>query len=230
MKKFLSLILALIMTTALLTVGANAVWDDDAQNNHLEEAQLVVALKLMNPQGDHKELFQPRNAMSRGFACRVVATMVLGPEAADALPAAQPFDDVFETNANSKYINWCKEQGIVSGYGDGKFGPAKYVSRDAFLKMMLGARGYKAGEQGYNKADGWRWEVLTDAQAAGLLDDVTIGYAVQMARDECAKVITNTLMTKSAATGKLLYEGSYPTLTQSGSTWTLNGEQIVPFK
>lgn len=230
MKKILSLILFLIMTSALLTVGAGAVWEDDAQNNHLKEAQLVVALKLMNPQGDHKELFQPRNAMSRGFACRVIATMVLGPEAANELPAGQPFDDVFETDANSKYINWCKEQGNVSGYGDGKFGPAKLVSRDAFLKIMLGALGYKAEEQGYNKADGWRWEVLTDAQAAGLLDDVTIGYAVQMARDECAKVITNTLLAEAVGTGKMLYEGSYPALTKSGDTWTLNGEQIVPFK
>ena len=214
MKKFLSLILAMIMTTALLTVGANAAWADDADNKHLKESEILtdksVALFAVNSAEPNK--WKPQNAMSRGYACRLAAYIVLGPEAAAALPKGESFSDVPENNSYNAAIKWCKELGIVSGYGDGTFKPGGLISRDAFLKILLGALNYKAAEQGYNKANGWRWEVLTDAQAAGLLEGVEIANVVKLRRDEGAKILMNALMATPVGGTEALYKTSYPAL------------------
>ena len=212
MKKFLSLILALIMASALLTVGANASWDDDNQNKYVKECEMVTRadVYIMRATANDGKSYAPDSKVSRAWACRAVAYAVLGKEAADALPQVDCFDDVFATNSNSGYINWCKEQGIVSGYADGRFYPSTYVSRDAALKMMLGALGYKAAEQGYNKSGDWRYEVLTDAQAAGLMEGLTIDNVVEIHRDEFAKLVVNAL-TVNAVSGQPLYKTSFPT-------------------
>ena len=215
MKKLLTLILTLILTTALLTVGANATWGDDAQNKYVKECEMITRgdtyEHIMRATANDGKDFAPDSKVSRAWACRAAAYIALGKEAADALPKVDCFEDVFATNSNAGYINWCKEQGIISGYGNGKFSPSTYVSRDAALKIMLGALGYKAAEQGYNKANGWRWEVLTDAQTAGLTEGLTIDNVVEIHRDEFCKLVVNAL-TVNAVSGQPLYKTSFPDL------------------
>ena len=209
MKKFLSLILALVMATALLTVGANA-WTDDDSNKYIAEVKLTMDLGINKVIAD-SGAFNPDSKVSRGWACRAAAYAVLGPDAAEALPKVTCFKDVDATHSNAAYINWCKEQGIVSGYADGTFNPGGFISRDAALKIMLGALGYKASEQGYNKPGDWRYEVLTDAAATGIMNGITIDNVVEIHRDEFAKLAVNTLYANTVA-GTPRYMTSYPTL------------------
>ena len=162
--------------------------------------------------GPNKESFTPAGKVTRGYACRIVTYISLGMEAANALPKTDSFSDVTASTTYNAHIKWCKDQGIVSGYGDGTYAPAPNISRDAFLKMMLGALGYKAAEQGYNKPGDWRYEVLTDAQAAGLLNGVEIANVVEIRRDEAAKIIMNTLLATPVGGTEPLYKTSYPAL------------------
>ena len=213
MKKIVSLILALIMTTALLTIGTNATWEDDVQNKHLAEAELLTkeSVKIFYSQSGGTK-WMPANAVTRGYACRVAAQIALGSEVALALPKEASFSDVDASQTYAAFIKWCKDEGIVSGYADGTFGPAKNISRDAFLKIILGALNYKAAKEGYNKPEDWRYEVLTDAEAAGLLAGVTFNDVVKLRRDEAAKIVVNALNAIPVGGTAKLYETSFPNL------------------
>jgi hypothetical protein len=214
MKKLVSLVLALIMTTALLTVGANA-WDDDEKNRYLDDCKKLTTeeYKVFYANfGPNKESFQPAGKLTRGYGCRIGTYLALGMKDANALPKVASFSDVTDATTYCAHIKWCMDKGIVSGYGDGTYAPTKNLSRDAFLKIVLGALGYKAEEQGYNKAETWRWEVLSDAQAIGLLNGVEISNVVEIRRDEAAKIVVNALMATPVGGTEPLYKTVYPAL------------------
>ena len=56
------------------------------------------------------------------------------------------FTDVKATDAAMSYIEWAVKNKIVSGYGNGKFGPSDSITREQMAVMMVGyakATGYK---------------------------------------------------------------------------------------
>ena len=64
------------------------------------------------------------------------------------------FSDVDSTKWYAPYIGFCKENSIIGGYPNGKFGPKDRLSEKSFLTMVLKAMGYTdfTGDEVYNKA------------------------------------------------------------------------------
>ena len=60
-----------------------------------------------------------------------------------------------------------RRTGIISGYADGTFKPANSLTGYAFMKMLLGALGYKAEQEGYTGAN-WSIQVAKRALNVGL--------------------------------------------------------------
>ena len=149
MKKFLSLVLALVMTMSLVTVSAGAKdFTDSSKINYKEAVDVMSAVKVIDgyAEGD----FRPANTLTRGAAAKIICNLILGPTTAEALVAdAAPYSDVPTTNTFAGYIAYCAKEGIISGYADGTFRPAASLSGYAFMKMLLGALGYDATTEGY---------------------------------------------------------------------------------
>ncbi|MCR4436278.1 MAG: S-layer homology domain-containing protein [Clostridiales bacterium] len=75
------------------------------------------------------------------------------------------FPDVDSQSWYAPYVGYCAEEGIISGYMDGNFGPEDNISEMAFLKLVMGAIGYREGTDfTYNK-------VYQAAYQVGLLED-----------------------------------------------------------
>ena len=86
MKKFLSLVLALVMTMSLVTVSAGAKDFTDASKITYDEAVAVMsAAKVIDgyAEGD----FRPTNTLTRGAAAKIICNLILGPTTASALVA-----------------------------------------------------------------------------------------------------------------------------------------------
>ena len=167
MKKFLSLVLALVMTMSLVTVSAGAKdFSDSTKIQYKEAVDVMSAVNVISgyAEGD----FRPTATLTRGAAAKIICNMILGPTTASALVAdAAPYKDVPANHTFAGYIAYCQKTGIISGYADGTFKPANTLTGYAFMKMLLGALGYKADVEGYTSPN-WSINVAKQAINAGL--------------------------------------------------------------
>ena len=194
MKKFLSLVLALVMTMSLVTVSAGAKdFTDNSKINYKEAVDVMSAVKVIDgySEGD----FRPSNTLTRGAAAKIICNLILGPTTASALVAdTAPYSDVPTTNTFAGYIAYCAKEGIISGYADGTFRPANTLSGYAFMKMLLGALGYDATTEGYT---GPNWSINVAKRALHIeLDDGLNGEfngAKAVNREEACLYAFNTL-------------------------------------
>ena len=169
MKKFLSLVLALVMTMSLVTVSAGAKdFTDSSKINYSEAVDVLSEAKVIDGYADGA--FNPSNTLTRGAAAKIICNLILGPTAASALVAdAAPYSDVAANHPFAGYIAYCQKTGIISGYADGTFKPANSLTGYAFMKMLLGALGYDAANEGYTGAN-WSINVAKQAISIGLND------------------------------------------------------------
>ena len=153
MKKFLSLVLALVMTMSLVTVSAGAKdFTDSTKIQYTEAVDVMSAVKVIDGYTDGS--FNPSATLTRGAAAKIICNLILGPTTASALVAdAAPYKDVPTTNVFAGYIAYCAKEGIISGYADGTFRPANTLTGYAFMKMLLGALGYDVTAEGYTGAN-----------------------------------------------------------------------------
>ena len=167
MKKFLSLVLALVMTMSLVTVSAGAKdFTDSSKINYDEAVAVMSAVKVIDGYTDGS--FNPSATLTRGAAAKIICNLILGPTTAGALVAdAAPYKDVPTNHTFAGYIAYCQKTGIISGYADGTFKPANSLTGYAFMKMLLGALGYKADVEGYTGPN-WSINVAKQAINAGL--------------------------------------------------------------
>ena len=167
MKKFLSLVLALVMTMSLVTVSAGAKdFTDNDKITYDEAVAVMSAAKVIDgyAEGD----FRPTNTLTRGAAAKIICNLILGPTTASALVAdAAPYKDVPTNSTFAGYIAYCQKEGIISGYADGTFKPGNTLTGYAFMKMLLGALGYDSAIEGYTGAN-WSIAVAKQAINAGL--------------------------------------------------------------
>ena len=171
MKKFLSLVLALVMTMSLVTVSAGAKdFTDSSKINYAEAVDVMSAVKVIDGYADGS--FNPSATLTRGAAAKIICNLILGPTTASALVAdAAPYKDVPTNHTFAGYIAYCQKEGIISGYADGTFKPANSLTGYAFMKMLLGALGYKAEQEGYTGPN-WSINVAKRALNIGLDDDL----------------------------------------------------------
>ena len=194
MKKFLSLVLALVMTMSLVTVSAGAKdFTDSSKINYAEAVDVLSEAKVIDGYADGA--FNPSNTLTRGAAAKIICNLILGPTAASALVAdAAPYSDVAANHPFAGYIAYCQKTGIISGYADGSFKPANSLTGYAFMKMLLGALGYKAEQEGYTGAN-WSIQVAKRALNIGLADDLVGDFngVKAVTREEACLYAFNTL-------------------------------------
>ena len=194
MKKFLSLVLALVMTMSLVTVSAGAKdFTDSTKIQYTEAVDVMSAVKVIDGYTDGS--FNPSATLTRGAAAKIICNLILGPTTASALVAdAAPYSDVPTNHTFAGYIAYCQKTGIISGYADGTFKPANSLTGYAFMKMLLGALGYKADQEGYTGAN-WSIQVAKRALNIGLADDLVGDFNGVKAvnREEACLYAFNTL-------------------------------------
>ena len=194
MKKFLSLVLALVMTMSLVTVSAGAKdFTDSTKIQYTEAVDVMSAVKVIDgyAEGD----FRPSTTLTRGAAAKIICNLILGPTTASALVAdAAPYKDVPTNHTFAGYIAYCQKEGIISGYADGTFKPANSLTGYAFMKMLLGALGYKAEQEGYTGAN-WSIQVAKRAINVGLEDGLKDRFngVKAVTREEACLYAFNTL-------------------------------------
>ena len=236
MKKFLSLVLALVMTMSLVTVSAGAKdFTDSTKIQYAEAVDVMSAVKVIDgyAEGD----FRPSTTLTRGAAAKIICNLILGPTTASALVAdAAPYSDVPTNHTFAGYIAYCQKTGIISGYADGTFKPANTLTGYAFMKMLLGALGYKADVEGYTSPN-WSINVAKQAINAGLNKGLKGDFNGVKAvnREEACLYAFNTLKATmveydtTITIGGVTVAGARKDVTNSASIETIKNDDKMQF-
>ena len=220
MKKFLSLVLALVMTMSLVTISAGAKdFTDDSKITYEEAVDVISAVKVVDGYTDGS--FNPTATLTRGAAAKIICNLILGPTTASALVAdTAPYSDVSTSNTFAGYIAYCSQQKIISGYADGTFRPGATLTSYAFMKMLLGALGYDSDVEGYV---GNNWSINVAKQALAIdLDDGLEGEfngVKAVTREEACLYAFNTLK------ATMVEYDSTTTVNVNGATVTVGGSK-----
>ena len=135
--------------------------------------------------GDNNGYFNPENPVTRAEMA-VIICRVLGETVSNS--ASSKFTDVPETHWANLYIEKVADLGIVSGYGNGLFGPSKDVTYAQAVTMVVRALGEEnnaAGRGGF--PDGY----LSVAADLGLLSSIQSSKSEKLSRGNVAILLFN---------------------------------------
>ena len=226
MKKLLALVLALVMTMGLATVGTNAAYSDADEISFNEAVDVMTAVGVF--QGNNGK-FMPKANLDRASAAKLIAYLDLGAKTAEALPAVSNFADVPASHWAAKYIAYCNDAGYIVGDGT-NFYPATALSGYAFGKMLLCVLGYDAKTEGYEGAN-WTIAVAKRMTALGIPDGVEGNPSKTLTREEAAQYCFNALFALKvayASNGTTIKTGDVEIIT--GSSKADPDEYSVPNK
>ncbi|MBO5059343.1 MAG: S-layer homology domain-containing protein [Clostridia bacterium] len=125
-------------------------------------------------------------------------------------PKTSGFSDTGDAPWARTAIEYLAENGIVAGYNDGRFGPNDYVTREAFVRMLLNASGlFEAGHTSTFidvDASSWYAEYVACAQnkqiVSGITED-TFGVGSTLTRQDMAVIILRTAQMQGKTLGSL---------------------------
>ncbi len=193
LKKTLCLILCLAMMVGLCAIGTSAVKYDDYKDKdkvtYESAVTLLTALGVL--EGDDKGNFRPTDELNRAEGAAIM-TRLLQKEIDKT--AVSSFSDMAGYTWAQPYVKFCEDQGIIAGYGNGKFGPGDKLTTSQFAKMLIVALGYDPAKEGLvNDA---AWEINTTRKVTSLslakgLDAYLPGKNVT--RETAAQLAYNTL-------------------------------------
>lgn len=219
MKKFLSLALALIMTLSLVTISAGATeYKDFTDKDEIQYEEAVAVLNRLGiitgySEGD----FRPEGELTRGAAAKIIVSLLIGPEAAEALPTTNsPYPDVPAGNVFAGYISFCKTEKIINGYNDGTFRPTGTLTGFAFAKMLLSALGYDGNIEGFT-GSGWTVRVSALGSKANLFNRLDFKGGETVNRETACLLALNTLKATMVQ-----YTGGMNITSSDGTTMVVN--------
>lgn len=140
-KKMMSLLLILALSAVFLplypeTAQAARYTDVRTSDWFYEPVQYVSDQGIMT--GTGAETFSPNVVTSRGMIVTILHRMEGEPTA-----EAADFADVDRDRYYTKAIDWASAHGIVSGYGDGTFGPDVSITREQMASILYRYAEYK---------------------------------------------------------------------------------------
>lgn len=135
----------------------------------------------------------------------VVGNVTFDSGAQGANDVKEYFNDLIDFSWAKESINSLASLGIVNGVGEGKFDPARYVTREEFVKMIVGAfaginKNAKVSFKDINEND-WCYPFIATAFEKSYVNGVTVntfGKGQNIKRQDAAVILARILGKKAA--------------------------------
>ena len=210
LKKFLALVLAMLMIVSASAVVSASDFSDVADDNIYAEAIADLVEKGIT-NGVEVGVFGPDQPVER-FQMALFMARALEPDVDDWMTGMQVFDDVNEWYGA---IAYAYVNNIVTGMGNNLFAPHDGIRYQDALIMALRALGYKVDVSG----DPYWLEAYNQAQALGLTKGVEVYQGEKvLTRAETAQIIYNMLYTTPADGGLTIAAKNFGEQTAANTT------------
>lgn len=189
LKRALSFAVAAVMLVGMMVVGASAASFNDADEiEHTEAVNTLVALGIVK--GKDTGDFDPTGSVTRAEMAKMIYVAKTGKDT--NLTGTGLYADA-KGHWAAGYIDYCTNQGIVSGDTAGNFNPNANVTGTQAAKMLLTVLGYDAVTEGFVNNAAWSLNIDARAYEKGLYDDVDTDPAAALDRENAAQMIYNAL-------------------------------------
>ena len=219
MKKLLALVLALVMTMGLATVGANAAFPEYGDAEDFVHDEAIAVVSAVGVLGGYPDgTFHPETVLTRAEASKIVAYLLTNNKTADSLIGTGKYSDVPASHWAAGYIEFLSTEGVLDGDGSGKFYPGDDLTVAAFAKMLLTALGYISEKEGLVGND---WIIYTTKLAADNKLFATLGDIAPrdpVTREQAAQMALNAMKAPLVE-----YTNKGGSITVNGATVELGG-------
>lgn len=230
-KKVLALALVFMLSFSLFAGAVGFTDAADINENYQDDVNMLVELGVLGGYPDGS--FRPNDKITRAEFAKMAYVLKYGADDNGDLFAGQPsaFTDV-ENDANVKwakgYINYCHNQGIVSGVGNNKFNPNGNVTVAEAAKMLLVILGCNADKEGF-KGKNWSANTVAKAMELGLFDGWQGDPTAPASRQLVAKLMRNAIFAPIFVYSPITGIGSQFNAVSGEKNQTL-GEQVMGLK
>ncbi len=184
--------------TVTVIANGKSFSDVDASAWYAKASGFAISHELFNGISDTE--FAPSGSMTRGMFVTVLARLA----GQEDYSANAEFTDVASDAWYAAGVAWASSKGIVSGYGDGKFGPNDEVTREQMALIMHNftkAMGYDvSGSASLDKfsdstsVDSWAADAMKWAVGSGVMSgnaDETLNPCGTATRAQVATIMSN---------------------------------------
>ena len=192
MKRLISILLCLTMLVSCGISAMAASFSDVPVNNPYSEAIDVLSDFGIILGDAGSATFRPEAEISRA-EFSVIVTRILAVSDLKADLNNLPFTDVTPESCDEWILNATKvayDMGIVSGYGDGNFGPYNPVTYEQVVKMLVCALGYESSAL---ESGGWPTGYLKVANDLRITDNAVMNTTGNAPRGIVAQLVYNCL-------------------------------------
>ncbi len=190
LKKFLALVLAMIMVVGSTAMVSADFTDVEADSNYAAAINDLAVKGIIK--GTTETTFGPAQAVTRKQMAIFVARIMTGEVESDDIWAngLVPFTDVTDYKGAIQHA-WVN--GVINGKSDTIFAPEDGIKYIEALKMLVCALGYGVDADG--KALSWPNGYYREAVALGLTDNISTVTDLEQAltREETAQLIYNAI-------------------------------------
>jgi len=178
------------------TTRARFLDHDDISDEFIEAVDVLVALGVVT--GNSDGTFDPQGTFTRAMAAVIAARIYLGVDGASTLQdGTTGFRDIDGNpvwNWARPAIRWAVQQGFVSGYGDGIFGPNDPITSAQYAILMLRMLGL--GENGEFTGPNWESNGIHFGTRFGILTIDGVVPSAPATREQVMQYSLNALVSE----------------------------------
>ena len=206
LKKFLALVLAMMMTLSLMVTVNAASFDDaaDITDAYTDAVSVLTELGVVKGYGEddpNEGKFLPKNNITRGEVAAILYRIVTG-DVEDSNVHLYKYDSEFTDVGSDQwftpYVNFCSNNGLIQGRGNGKFDPKGNITGYETLVMILRAIGYNNPTE-FSNSD-WKFKASGYGARLGMtanIKDGSLGGAAT--REMVAEIMYRGLQTPTVS-------------------------------
>ena len=193
MKKYLCLMVIIILCLGVSSVSLAASLTDIAGTKYVDAVENLIEVGLVN--GFEDNTYRPNEAVTRAQMAKLMV-IALGEEGKvnSAKLQAKTFTDINSKHWAYGYVNVAKDIGVINGYTDGSFDPDATVSYAEATTMAVRALGYE--DRVDQIKEEWPNNYINCAKELNLFKNIsTFNNSTGAARGDIAILLWNMLNT-----------------------------------
>ncbi len=195
MKKALLFSLTVLLTLAL-SVSA-AAFTDITDETTESAVETLYGMGIVT--GTSATKYSPSLTLTRAQICTMIIRLKGMESAAGSYTTQNLFTDVKSNMWHAGYVNLAYRDGLINGYGNGKFGPDDEVTYGQFVTILLRLLGYNENDIGKL----WPADYVVFADDLEINENVDLDANDKVTRGDAAILLYNTLQaTAKGSSGK----------------------------